>query len=193
MKTLIKLLILLLVSCAPGGEPIWEINWNFYEPVSVEIDTTDLPLDKVDSFIKETNIAFEGAITQLGGSVTLNAKQNIKVKYDKSCSCFGCNEITVAHTDDLSRDTMQICPRVYFRNDVGDAIFHELGHVCGVRQDGHLAPFGDTCPPNEAGVNIMTLYYSCRKIHNMYSDPDKEAICRPGKVRSKVCDKIKSS
>lgn len=156
--------VALLVGCGRH----WDLDQPFAQ---LSVDSAEIPAEPARA-------AFAAALQQLGGRVLSGAEQRVRVRFDPDCSCRGCTQYTVAHTEQPSQDTINICARWRLEppDGLADAITHELGHVLG--QWGHLQCIDTVMSPN----------YDCRKTaHVVYTPQDKTWICAGG-VSGKLCE-----
>lgn len=142
-----SLLALTLVGC--GYNLTWDLDMPF---APLAVDSAELPQ-------ATAQLAFKSAIEQLGGNVSTGGRQQVRIVYDASCSCQTCTNITIAHTERFSQDTIRVCPRWKQApfDTINDIIFHELGHV--LSQWDHL-------PCENA---MMSPRYDCRADHGSYN------------------------
>ena len=205
IKFLNLFILLFFASCAPNGSPIWAPSWTLDVPFILNVDsnsfistsnppdpTVDLTKEEQNTFSETIHLAFGHAITQLGGTILSPGSkvtpQVVNIKYDKKCflspdsHCPSCNNHTAAHTDEISRTTIQVCPRYLKepKDGLWHNVIHESGHVLGPID--HLEPIGPCPTPDKASINIMTAYYDCTTNHKDFSEKDKVFIFSAGRL-----------
>ena len=140
------------ISC----DPHWDLNQSF----SLSIDSKEIP-------VTETTLAFQSAISQLGGNVSEHSSQTIHIRYDKDCKCSNCSPYIIAYVEPIERDTIHVCPKWFLmKNVTSDYVLHELGHVLGPIE--HMPCATET---------IMSSFYGCRSQHTKYTLADIQWIC----------------
>lgn len=146
-------------------------HWDLAQPFAISVDSPEIPAEAAHAYLS-------AALAQLGAKVAPRAAQVVHVAFDARCDCPTCNPYTVAHTERLSQDTIEICPWYKMQPPDGlqDNLMHELGHVFGLWS--HLA-----C---DTGA-MMTPQYNCRRDHAHYKEIDIRAICSAGGVFNGVC------
>jgi hypothetical protein len=172
-KAIQRLALPLLLLCHVGCG--YNLTWDLDLPFApLAVDGAELPQAVAQA-------AFKSAIEQLGGRVVPGAPQQVHIAYDASCSCQTCTNLTIAHTERFSQDTIRVCPRWKLApaDTINDIVFHETGHVLG--QWDHL-------PCENA---MMSPRYDCRTDHGVYSvSRDIPWICagNVGGVHGGKCD-----
>lgn len=179
----VNFLLLSIFSFACGN------HWEGIQPFKLQIDSPEI-------LAKEANEVFEASIKQMGGTVADFGTQVVHIVYDADCThdivkCPTCNPRTLAHVEQLSADTIRVCPRAIINSDIfKKVILHEMGHIMG--QWDHLPMCNMALNVNRSvdpTFNVMCPDLSCYLSIDRYTDVDIAFICSADRMSTKVCGK----